>query len=273
MKLWVPAFAGMTVMGCSAPIEPAALPPHPTIVSLNPCTDAILAEVTEPGQLLAISHYSHDPASTSMELDLARRYPATGGTVEEVLALRPDIVVASDFIAPATRNALMDLGIRVETVGIASTLAQSQTQVTRLARTSGQPAKGGALNARIARSVAKAAPRNKEPIATVLWQPAGIVAGEGALVNALLRHAGFASHSASMGLGQADYLPLERLLADPADLLLIAGQERGQHHPALARLRTAGDMAVMPFDPALLYCGGPTIIRAMDRLRAIREAI
>ncbi|HCH95383.1 MAG TPA: iron ABC transporter substrate-binding protein, partial [Erythrobacter sp.] len=46
-----------------------APPPErgPTIVSLNPCTDAILAEVAAPGQLLAISHYSKDPRASSME--------------------------------------------------------------------------------------------------------------------------------------------------------------------------------------------------------------
>ena len=54
---------------------------------LNPCTDAILAEVAAPGQLLAISHYSKDPRASSMEAAVAARFAATGGTVEEVLAL------------------------------------------------------------------------------------------------------------------------------------------------------------------------------------------
>ena len=70
-----------------------APPPErgPTIVSLNPCTDAILAEVAAPGQLLAISHYSKDPRASSMEAAVAARFAATGGTVEEVLALDPCI--------------------------------------------------------------------------------------------------------------------------------------------------------------------------------------
>ena len=76
--------------GADAPTAGA----RPTIVSLNPCTDAILADVTAPGQLLAISHYSKDPRSSSMPAEQASRYRATGGTVEEVLALDPDVVVA-----------------------------------------------------------------------------------------------------------------------------------------------------------------------------------
>ena len=43
-----------------------------------------------------------------MPAEQALRYPATGGTVEEVLALDPDVVVAGSFIAPATLAALED---------------------------------------------------------------------------------------------------------------------------------------------------------------------
>ena len=106
------------------------------------------------------------------------------------------------------------------------------------------------------------------PVRAILWQPDGIVPGEGALISELMRRTGFANQSAASGMGQADYLSLERLLSDPPQVLLVAGSERGQHHPVLARLphmRRAG------FDPALLYCGVPTIIRAAERLAAIRR--
>ena len=68
-----------------------------------------------------------------MEAATAARYRATGGTVEEVVVLDPDIVVASTFIAPATRAALEDFGIRVETFGSASTVEDSVAQVHALA--------------------------------------------------------------------------------------------------------------------------------------------
>ena len=66
LRSGVPAFAAMTA-GCVDTI-PKEQREYPTIVSLNPCTDAILAEVADPAQLLAISHYSHDPRATSMPL-------------------------------------------------------------------------------------------------------------------------------------------------------------------------------------------------------------
>ncbi len=267
LLLWVPAFAGMT-LGCSFEDRVSRASNSPLIVSLNPCTDAILAEIA-PDSLLAISHYSHDPRSSSMDLSIARRFPATGGTVEEVLALDPDMVVGSTFMAPATRAAFDDLGIRVEPVGIAASLEDSVAQVRQLADLTGDEAQGEALVQRMQQAWAEAASAG-EPVQTVLWQPGGIVPGDGALVSRMMEQAGLASHTAARGLQQADYLPLEAMLADPPELLLVAGRERSQQHPALAAL---SDMRTEAFDASLLYCGGPTIIRAMERLGEVRAEI
>ena len=264
MRAWAVLLAAVLLAGCGG--TPASEGGDGRrIVSLNPCADAILAEVA-PERLVAVSHYSHDPRATSMDVDVARRFPATGGTVEEVLALAPDVVVASSFLAPATRAAFADLGIRVEQVGIASSLEESVAQVRALAGVAQAAPAGEALAERMQVAWAGAASDGPQ-VSTVLWQPGGIVPGDGALVSQMMRQAGLASHSAEQGLAQADYLPLEAMLADPPDLLLVAGRERSQSHPALA---TLGDMRTERFDPSLLYCGGPTIPRALKRLVEVR---
>lgn len=257
------------MLGGCAQAQPAALAigkQQPTIVSLNPCADAILAEVSAPEQLLAISHYSHNAASTSMALEKALTFKATGGTVEEILALNPEVVVGSSFMAPATRAALENSGIRIETLGIASSVEASLEQVRSMAAITGQPARGQALVREIEQAMMQSA-SPKPPIATVLWQPGGIVPGEGALVTELMEHTGFASHSAARGLQQADFVSLERMLSDPPQLLLVAGQERSQAHPVLKRLT---HLRTESFNANLLYCGGPTIVRALARLVEIR---
>ncbi|HSJ95982.1 MAG TPA: ABC transporter substrate-binding protein [Myxococcota bacterium] len=254
----------LLLAGCAPVAEREAHAPHPTIVSLNPCTDAILAEVAAPGQLLALSHYSHDPRASSMPLAEARRFHKTGGTVEEVLALGPDLVVGDPFMAPATRAAFARLGIRVETVGIAASVAESEAQVRRLAALAGNPAAGERLVTEIVTGLAEAR-RSGPPVPALLWQQGGLVPGEGTLAAELLAHTGFASHSAARGLGQGAYLPLEHVLADPPDVVLAAGEGRAQAHPVLASLRKER------LDPALLYCGGPTIPKLARRLAAVRD--
>ncbi len=263
--------------GC-APAQPAPerLPERPRIVSLNPCSDAILAQVAEPGQLLAISHYSHDRASSSMDLAEAARFRAVSGSAEEVLALRPDVVVADPFLAPGTRAAIARAGIALVSLPMARTVEESRRQVLELARLAGDENPGILLNAEIDAALARAAaPRENPPIPAVVWQAGGIVPGRDTLVADLLARTGFVLQSAAQGMGQADHMPLEALLADPPRVLFVAGDGRAREnamlvHPALDRL--AGTERV-GFDASLLWCGGPTIARAVRHLAEARQSL
>lgn len=267
----------VAALGACAPgAAPAPKPRvHPSIVSLNPCTDAILAEVAGPGQIGALSAYSRSPASSSMDVALARRWPATTGTVEEIVALGPDLVISGIFISPATRSALARLNIPLVELPIASSVDESIAQVRRIARLTGHPERGEALVARIETALRVAAPPPGPPVSAIVWQAGGIVPGDQTLIADLLRRTGFTSLSATRGLRQADYLPLERMLADPPRVILAAGNARSAEdrllaHPALATLtHTARE----PLAPALLWCGGPTIIRAATRLAQVRRSL
>ncbi len=265
------------LLGACTPAQSSRAPvpstSGPTIVSLNPCTDAILAEVADPGQLLAISAWSHDPLSSSMDMATARRFAMTNGSVEEVLAMQPDLVIDGTFTPPASKAAYARMGLRLESVAIASTVEGSKAQVRHLATLAGHPERGEALVARIDAALAQAAPPEGKPaVPTVLWEPGGIVPGDDTLIAEIMRRAGLANFTAGRGMKQADYLPLERLLADPPSLVLTAGDPRASEnrqlsHPTLAALGKARHAKIAPF---LLYCGGPTIIRAARRFAEVR---
>ncbi len=264
----------LALTACS--VTPAREARHPSIVSLNPCSDAVLAEIADPAQVLALSHYSRDRASSSMDQAQARRFAVTSGTVEEVLALRPDVVIGGSFMPPATVNALRDLGVPLVQLPIASSVAQSKAQVLQIATLAGRAQQGKKLNARIDAALAKAAPPPGSPrISALVWQSGGIVPGGDTLIAELLARTGFTSFSAARGMRQADVLPLEMLLADPPALVLAAGDPRSGEdrmlaHPALAGLTHTRRER---FDPSLLWCGGPTIIRAAERLAAVRGKV
>jgi len=181
-----------------------------------------------------------------------------------VIALRPDLVLASSFLPQPTRAALTRAGLRVETFGSPVSVAASIAQVRQVAGLAGRAGSGEALAARIA---APAQPP-QSTISALLWQPGEIVAGEQTLIAQLLQQEGFASHAAARGMQQADLVTLETLLADPPALVLVAGDAPGQRHPLLDA--AFKPMHIADFDPALLYCGGPTIPQARARLRAIR---
>ena len=262
--------------GCARFPDPAPVQAHPRIVSLNPCSDAVLAEVADRGQIAAISAYSQDPRASSMDLGVARSFPATGGTAEEVVALRPDVVIAGSFLPPDSRSAFARLGLRVEPLGIADDVPASLAQVRRIAALAGHPERGEALVRRIEGALARAAPpAGAAPIPAVLWEEGGMVPGGATLVSDLMRRTGFANMTAAQGMKQADRLPLEAMLADPPRVILAAGDPRAEgdrllRHPALAGLK--GTMRAR-FEPTLTLCGGPTIVRAVERLAEVRAAL
>ncbi|WP_260927189.1 ABC transporter substrate-binding protein [Novosphingobium sp. 9] len=256
------------------PVPPRAKA-YPAIVSINPCTDAILAEVTVPGQLRAISDYSADPASSSMDLAIARRYPAIGNSVEEVIAMQPDVVVASSFLAPSTRTALEGLGIKVVTVPIASSVAQSEAQVRMLADVAGNRARGQALVARIDRALAAAAPpAGSRKVPALMWETGGIVAGSDTLISELMERTGFSNAATAAGFTQADFVPLEQVLAHPPGVILAQSGPEGVRDRMLDSpvLDELADTPRAQVPGNLLWCGGPTIVRAARRLAAIRRS-
>lgn len=277
VRAWAPLIALVLGACTAAPAREAApaLPRPQRIVSLNPCTDAILVEVADPAQIAALSSYSSDPAGSSMDLATARRFAAVDGTLEEVIALRPDLVVGSTFVAPTTRAAFGRLGLRYEGFGITPRVADSVAQIRALAALAGHPERGEALIRRIDAALAANAAPAGVPVPAIVWQSGGIVPGADTLISELLARTGFTNAAAAQGMKQADVLGLERMLAAPPKVIFAAGnpvsnEDRMLGHPALASLTQTRRSRIAP---SLVWCGGPTIIRAAQHLGAVRRAL
>jgi iron complex transport system substrate-binding protein len=248
------------------------------IVSTNPCADAMLVELVPPDRIAAISHYSQDPIATSIPLDIAARFRTTRGTAEEVIAMRPDLVVASSFTAPATREAYARAGLKTLYLDSPVTIAASEAQVTELAAALGAADAGKAMNARIERAVAAAAipgPR----IPALVWIGGNLVSGGGNLLDEMLTRTGFEDWAAHYGLQFTGTLPIERVVADPPQVMLIPDEpgrdadSRAAQVRALALAHLGGRVQQARLPRSLVNCGGPVIARAMTRLAEIRRSI
>jgi iron complex transport system substrate-binding protein len=240
------------------------------IVSTNPCADAMLVRLVPAERIAAISHYSQDPRATSIPLDLARRFRATAGTAEEVIAMRPDLVVASSFTPPSTREAYARAGLRTLYQDSPMTIAASKAQVLELAGAVGAAANGQAINARIDAAVRAAGAR--APVPALLWIGGNLVSGGGNLLDEMLGKAGFSNAAAGYGLRFTGYLPAEQVIARPPRVMLVPdGEARGTNTRARA-LRHL-DIVQAEFPRRLVNCGGPVIVDAMRRLAEIRAQV
>ena len=263
--------------GCTqdAPVDrPGASANPPTIMSMNPCIDAILEHVADPAQIVSISHLSHDPGAASASAAWARRFPANYGTAEEVIAVRPDLVFIGPHVARPTVAAIHRAGVRTAEIGVPTTIEQSLDQVAAVADASGHPARGRRLAKRIVGAINTSGSTASAPVSAIVWQ-GGLVPGEGTLMDELLTRSGFVNRSRSYGLSAWDMLPMERLIADPPDIILsdaLASAAQGGGDLGAGARRLTQISAVEPFGQELLYCAGPNLIAASRRLQAIASA-
>ena len=293
----------LLLAGCAQPVS------HGGIVSVNPCADAMLMRLVEPRRIAAISHYSQNAGATSISLDVANRFRATAGTAEEVIALRPALVLASTFTPPATRQAYRQAGLRVLFLDSPTTVAGSIAQVREVAAAVGERERGEVLAKEIEASLV-APPRRKpgpsrneeaarerrsalyadtgprlspgkgevpgksfsggEAPAALLLISADLANGSGTLLDELLRRAGFRNAAADYGLTYTGRIPIEVLAAKPP-AVVIAPDTGGR--TAGLRRRLLPDTPQAAFPRHLINCGGPAIPAALARLRTIRASL
>ncbi len=269
--------------GCSATpaarrFEHEATRPR-RVVSLNPCLDVILVEVADRFQIAALSHYAREDYGSTIA-DIARTLPFTYETAEEVLALRPDLVLTGRHSSLATRTSLDRLDIPTALFGLPDTVEESLEQVRRIAGLVGHPERGDALVRRIVAALEAAAPMPGTPsLSALVFMPGGFASGPGTLMDEMMSRMGLHNAAIRYGLRRSMSVPLEHVIADPPDVLLSgepypgapSWAERVMEHPALNHL--AGGMRRAAFPERLLFCGGPVLVRTAAALSRAREDV
>jgi iron complex transport system substrate-binding protein len=263
----------LLLAGCSG--QPAISPAG--IVSNNPCIDAILAEIAAPGQIAAVSSYSHDADSASAPLLWANTMPAIGTSAEEIIAAQPRLLLTGNLASAGTNAALAKAGVKLVAVGVPASVDDSKAQIRLVGSAIGRAEAGEGLIARIDQTVA---PNDAQgpPITAIIWQNGGFVPGKGTLQDDLLAAHGFANASVSYGLKSWDVLPLETLIRKPPQVIFMPQSAKGDDARTLAARRQLlrhlkGKVRIVAFPDRLLFCGGPTIIKVSQIFAQTRQAM
>lgn len=276
MKPWLAPLLAALWLAPTAQAEESAH--HPMrIVSLNMCVDSIVIELVSHDRIAALSHYARDPQRSTIAT-VAGHLPITYETAEEVVALRPDLVLTSRHSAIATRNALKRVGIRFELFDVPDTVEDSLAQVRQVAKLLDAEHEGEVMVARIQAALdAARLPANEAPLTAAIYQPGGLSAGANTVVGELMELTGLRNMAARYGVERYRPVPLEVLVSAPPDVLLVGEtspgapmqEEKVVRHRALRALDSQMTQAVFP--ARLLYCAGPTMVDAVAALVRARE--
>jgi iron complex transport system substrate-binding protein len=244
------------------------------VASLNLCADQLVLLLADPGQVVSISWLSRDP-DLSMMAEAAQAVPINRGLAEEVLPLRPDLVVGGTYTARGAATLLERFGIPVLKLDLPRDFDAIEEQIRTVAVALGHVERGEAIIAGMRRRLAAMPlPTGSQPVAAV-YHPNGFTIGAGSLVDTMLRHAGFDNLAVRLGIDNYGQVPLEVLLANRPDVLIV-DTDTGEApslaranlmHPALQR----ANIAVTAIPRRLWSCGLPAVIDAVELLAQWRE--
>ena len=218
---------------------------------------------------------------SSMYPEAAQKLPRVGYyravPVEGVLALQPDLVLASEQAGPpSSLKKLADLGVQVETVSDSASIDSLKQRITQIAAALDVPAEGEKLTRDVQTRLDAAVrlPAANAP-ALLLLGNGGVYmgAGGGTAADLLLREAGLRNvlHD------QKSYKPVSaEALSALAPAVIVVTQTTGQA-PDAAALRALPGVAATPagtsqcvvgLDPLLALGNGP---RLPDAIRQLKE--
>ena len=246
------------------------------IASLNLCTDQLLLMLVEPERIVTVTFLATDPESSYMA-HATTGIPINHGRLEQILPLKPDLVLTGRFTTHFTKALLRKLGYTVYEAGLPTSFEAIRAQVREVAELLGESPKGEELLVEMEAQLARSARISGNRPLAALYGPRGYSQGKGTLEDSVLQAAGYRNLTSEMGLTGSRVLPLEILLRQsPHYLIFNARVDRAPSlamavldHPALTRA-FAGTRSVR-IPPRLWYCPGPMLGEAVRYLAEARQ--
>ncbi|WP_300393419.1 ABC transporter substrate-binding protein [Henriciella sp.] len=265
---------------CGAPPTPRAEESSRPmrIVSLDYCADQYVLKLADREQILAIS-----PDATkdfSYMRAAAKGVPTVRPSAENVLVLKPDLIVRSYGGGPRASAFFEQAGVPVLNVGWTSSIDGSDMTsipgvIQHMADGLGQGERGEAL-AKDFRARLDALKAQHDGKTALYMTSGGVTSGPGSLVHQMLLAAGLDNFQQTPGWRP---IPLERLTRDQPDIIVPALFNADHaaspdvwspmHHP-IARTQLARK-DVVPIEGAWTACGAWFLMDAIEALAGKKD--
>lgn len=268
-RQWLMVLAAM-IMTCGPAAAQEAPPAR--VISLNMCTDQLLLDLAEPRQIAGLSPFAADAARSFLATQ-AQALPILSGSAEEVMVLRPDLVVSGTFTKRATREFIRARGVTLEEFAPVRTIAETKRQITRFGEITGAGAKAAARNAEIDAALAElrvAAATSRLRVLPLARR--GWVSGANSLMSDLLAEAGLVNAAGELGIRTGGRTTLEQIVHLRPDAIVISHDEDRAEDQGLALLLHPSIQTLFPRERRILLperltiCGGAMLAEAMRML-------
>lgn len=250
--------------------------PAQHVISLAPSNTEILFAIGAGDQVAGRDQLSDFPEAAKKVTDIGSTFDALN--TEQIVSLKPDLVLAAEINTPEQVKQLEDLHLTVYYLKNPLTLEEMYGNLETVAKLTGHEQEAAtlieALKARVAAVDEKIAPISSRP--NVFYEldatdPAKpFTAGKGTFITQLIDRAG--GHNIAADLDGYPQLSLEQVVAaDPAFIILGDARygvspESIAQRPGWENLSAVKNGQVVPFNDDLVSRPGPRLVDALEEL-------
>ena len=273
-RAWAAASTSLLLLlGLSGPLPARAAPPSEApqrIASLNLAADEILADILPLSRLVAVTALV-DESGTSNAVGrippAIARFPKVD--VERLIALRPDLVVVSEYTDADVLRALRQSGLKVHRMTGLDSLPGFRRALLDLGEVVGEGAAASRLatifDARLGDVERRLA---GVPRPRILYWASGFTAGSKTAFDALIRCGGGENAAALKGISGITPLGAERAYGLDPDWLFIGAHtttsKEIHEHPLLSRMRAVKEGRVVEMPTELLVALNHHAVKACE---------
>jgi iron complex transport system substrate-binding protein len=269
--------AAALAIGQPAAAAPSGAAKPQRILSMHLCADMLLLQMVPKSRIAGVTYLAHDGAEAlfpGADAGIAINH----GTAEDIIRLKPDLILADSFSTPLTRRLAKTIGAPILVVDYATNFEDIRRNLRLIGAAVGEPGRAETLIARMDADLAEIAAKPvRPPIRVIAWSGGDSVPGRATLSGRIVEAAGAVNVAARPGQTYAT-LDVEQVLAARPQALLYGGlgpqrpslrAEESQHR-ALRRIYAGRRIA---FNETAHTCGLPQSARSALELRRALDAL
>jgi len=249
------------------------------VVSANLCADQLVLSLADPEQIVSLGPFAQDEVLSYLHR-YASRYPRNRGSAEEMIGLKASLVLLGSFDSRYARAVLERQRVPFMMLEPWTSIEQGRQQILDVARRLGNTSRGEAMIVQIDAGIARLrilAEELPRKMTALVLHRRGYALHSG-IAAELAGIAGLQNASAQVGIARDGIVPLEKIIANPPDMLIVTQDharpaDQGEAllaHPALTKLFPLQKRLIIP--DRLAICAGPSTPELIDRLAAEIEA-
>ena len=212
------ASSAVLIIGTVLPEASTADITLPKIASLDYCSDQYVLALAERSQVTALS--KHATTDYSFYADRAKGLPQTSDSIENLIHIKPDVVVRYWGGNARMRAMLKRSNIQIISADTGLDVQSVFDNVTTFSKAFNRVAQGKAFNQNYQDRVARLSTDYGRGLRAIYLSQNGTTAGEGTFPDEVITMAGLTNAISELGIKGWRTLPLESLILNPPDIII-----------------------------------------------------